>query len=169
MKYLFITGVSTGIGLASARIMIQNGFTVFGTVRHADRGRALRDSLGQQFIPLIVDVTDPVSVKAAAKEVGQLMGDSSLAGVVNNAGIATTGPLVRIPIEKVSYQFDVNVLGPLRIIQEFLPLLEAKGSGQPGRVINISSIAGKVALPFTGPYSASKFALEALSDSLRPN
>jgi len=167
MRYVFVTGVSTGIGLATSKVLIQKGFTVIGTLRQPDQGDRLRKDLGSKFIPITADVADGLSIKAAAQQVGKIIEGSSLTGLVNNAGIAVTGPLIHIPIEKISQQLDVNVLGPLRVIQEFLPLLRKRSNAPPGRIINISSIAGKVALPFSGPYSASKFALEALSDSLR--
>jgi len=169
MKYAVITGVSTGIGLATCELLIEKGFTVIGTVRRADQGNRMIQDLGSRFIPATVDVQDIVSVKDAARQVQNILKGSYLTGLINNAGIAITGPLMHIPIQKIDLQLDVNVLGPIRMIQEFLPLLGATSqpTGTPGRIINISSIAGKVALPFSGPYSASKFALEALSDSLR--
>jgi len=169
MKYAVITGVSTGIGLATCQLLIEKGITVIGTVRQADQGNRMVQELGPRFVPVVVDVQDIVSIKAAARKVRNLLHGSYLAGLINNAGIAVTGPLMHIPIEKIDLQLDVNVLGPIRMIQEFLPLLGATSqpTGTPGRIINISSIAGKVALPYSGPYSASKFALEALSDSLR--
>ena len=113
--------------------------------------------------PLILDVTDSASARAAADLVAGAIGRSGLSGLVNNAGIAVGGPLEFLPLPDIRKQFEVNVLGQIAVTQAFLPLLRLAR----GRIVNMSSIAGKVAFPFIGPYSASKFALEAVSDALR--
>jgi NAD(P)-dependent dehydrogenase (short-subunit alcohol dehydrogenase family) len=151
-----VTGASTGIGEATARHLRELGFDVFAGVRkQEDAGRA--QAAGLQ--PLMLDVTDADSIESARRE---LEGER-LAGLVNNAGIAVSGPLEFIPVDEFRRQLEVNVVGQVAVTQALLPLLRRSR----GRVVNISSIGGRVALPLLGPYAASKFALEALSDSLR--
>jgi NAD(P)-dependent dehydrogenase (short-subunit alcohol dehydrogenase family) len=155
-----ITGASTGIGHAAAVRLTGAGFTVYAGVRTQADAERLR-AAGLR--PLEIDVTDQTTIAAAAKRVGEAVGGAGLAGLVNNAGIAVSGPLELIPIEDWRRQLEVNVIGQVATIQAFLPLLRA-GSG---RIVNVSSIGGRIALPLVGPYAASKFALEAISDSLR--
>jgi NAD(P)-dependent dehydrogenase (short-subunit alcohol dehydrogenase family) len=158
--YVFITGTSSGIGEACARHLASLGFNVFAGVRkQADAERAA----GPRVEPVIVDVTDDASVAAAVEHIGDAVGSSGLAGLVNNAGIAVAGPLEFLAIEDFQRQLDVNVTGVVRATQAALPLLRLAR----GRIVNMSSIGGRVALPMVGPYAASKFALEGLSDSLR--
>jgi len=169
MKQVVITGVSTGIGHASTKVLIDHGFRVFGSVRrHADADRLLRE-FGEEFIPLLFDVTDEAAVKLAAEKVGQDLGISTLDGLVNNAGIEVAGPLAYLPIDQFRLQLEVNLVGPFIVTKAFLPLLGADPTrkGKPGRIVNIGSTSGKIAGPFTGAYSASKFGLEGFSDSLR--
>ena len=169
MKYVVITGASTGIGLAAARELATHGYHVFGSVRKDEDGKRVRSELGQSFTPLLFDVTDEAAVRAAAAEVGEVVGESGLAGLVNNAGIGVGGPLMHLPLDDVRYQFEVNVFGTLAVTQAFLPLLGDRKNAPhpPSRIVNISSVGGQVAAPFLGPYAASKHALEALSHSLR--
>jgi NAD(P)-dependent dehydrogenase (short-subunit alcohol dehydrogenase family) len=155
-----ITGASTGIGHAAAVRLAAAGFTVYAGVRTEADAERLR-AAGLR--PLTVDVTDHATIAAAAAEVGEAVGSAGLAGLVNNAGIAVSGPLEFIPVESWRHQLEVNVIGQVATIQAFLPLLR---SGH-GRIVNVSSIGGRIALPLVGPYAASKFALEAISDSLR--
>lgn len=155
-----ITGASTGIGHAAALRAAAAGFTVYAGVRSEADAERLR-AAGLR--PLTIDVTDGATIAAAAAEVGEAVGAAGLAGLVNNAGIAVSGPLEFIPIEDWRRQLEVNVIGQVATIQAFLPLLRA---GR-GRIVNVSSIGGRIALPLVGPYAASKFALEAVSDSLR--
>lgn len=158
--YVFITGTSSGIGAACARHLASLGFNVFAGVRkQADAERAA----GPRVEPVIVDVTDDASVAAAVEHIGASVGSSGLAGLVNNAGIAVAGPLEFLAIEDFQRQLDVNVTGVMRATQAALPMLRVAR----GRIVNMSSIGGRVALPMVGPYAASKFALEGLSDSLR--
>ena len=163
-KTIIVTGASSGIGQATAILLAEQGYTVFGSVRRAE---AAKQFAGQPtLIPLIMDVTDPASIQAAVKTVQTSLTDhSQVIGLVNNAGIAVSGPLAYVPLEQVRAQFEVNVVGLLAVTQAFLPLLQ--GGQIPGRIINISSVAGRVATPFLGLYAASKHAVEALSDSLR--
>lgn len=169
MKSVVVTGVSTGIGHACAAELVRRGWRVFGSVRRATDAERLQADWGDGFRPLLFDVTDPVAVRAAAAEVEAGLGGAGLDGLVNNAGICDPGPLSVQAPEAVRRHFEVNVLGVLHAVQAFLPLLRrARGSDRPpGRIVNISSVSGRIAYPFLGAYAASKHALEALSDSLR--
>jgi len=166
MKTVVVTGVSTGIGQATAQALLTAGYRVFGSVRRESDAAALA---GPNFEPLVFDVTDPVAVQAGAAEVRAHLGGERLAGLVNNAGIAIQAPLLSISRADFSRQLDVNLLGPLIVTQAFAPLLGAgtRGPGAPGRIVNVGSTVGKLAPPFMGAYSASKHGLEAFTDSLR--
>ncbi|MCP4419699.1 MAG: SDR family oxidoreductase [Chloroflexi bacterium] len=169
MKFIVVTGASTGIGYDAARYLIEHGYHVFGSVRKVTDGERVQAELGEQFSPLLFDVTDGAAVETAVSQVTQKVGSSGLAGLVNNAGIAIAGPLMHISLDEFKHQFDVNLFGLLDVTQKFLPLLGAtsNASHPPGRIVNISSVSGKIVYPFMGPYAASKHALEALSDALR--
>jgi len=169
MRSVVITGTSTGIGCATAKVLIANGFRVFGSVRKAADGERLSAELGPNFAPLIFDVTDRAAVAAAAARVRSALAGQTLAGLVNNAGVAVPGPLLELPIEEFRRQIDVNLTAVVMVTQAFAPLLGTDRTlhGGPGRIINISSVGGRTAVPFLGPYNASKFALEGLSESLR--
>ncbi len=169
MKAVVITGVSTGIGHGSAAEFCRRGWRVFGSVRRADQGEALRRELGENFTPLLFDVTDRDAVNKGAEQVKAMLGGQALDGLVNNAGISIAGPLFLQPPEIVRRQLEVNVLGVVHAVQAFLPLLRRpKGSTErPGRIVNMSSASGRIGFPFVGAYVASKHALEGLSDSLR--
>lgn len=166
---IVITGVSTGIGAAAARLAASRGAHVFGSVRRADAAAALAAELGDKFTPLVFDVRDEAAVSAAAAMVREKLAGRKLGGLVNNAGIALAAPLAYQPIAEFREQMDVNVTGPLIVTQAFLPLLgtDRALSGPPGRIVNISSVAGKLSSPFLGAYAASKHALEGWSGSLR--
>ena len=151
-----VTGASTGIGEATASHLASLGFEVRPGVRKPEDAERLRE---QGLAPLMLDVTDQASITAARSE----LGDGPLAGLVNNAGIAVSGPLEFLPVDEVRRQLEVNVVGQVAVTQALLPALR-RGRG---RIVNISSIGGRVALPLLAPYNASKFALEAISDSLR--
>ncbi|MFN2615613.1 MAG: SDR family oxidoreductase [Thermoleophilaceae bacterium] len=153
---VLVTGASTGIGEASARHLMQLGFDVVAGVRKDEDAERLR---GAGARPVKLDVTDQASIASARDE----LGDVALAGLVNNAGVAVSGPLEFVPIEELRDQLEVNVIGQVAVTQALLPALR-KGRG---RIVNVSSIGGRIALPLAGPYNASKFALEAVSDSLR--
>ena len=169
MKHVVITGASTGIGYAVARKFLDQGYQVFGSVRTSgDADRLLRE-FGDHFVPLQFDVTDEGTVTMAAEEVSKQLGNMTLTGLVNNAGIAVVGPLPYLRIDQFRHQLEVNLVGPLTVTKAFLPLLgmDPKREGPPGRIVNISSVGGKIAGPFLSAYSASKFGLEAMSESLR--
>ncbi|MFT5840797.1 MAG: NAD(P)-dependent dehydrogenase (short-subunit alcohol dehydrogenase family) [Flavobacteriales bacterium] len=169
MKYVVVTGASSGIGRGSVKVLIEKGFHVFGSVRKQVDADNLIEEFGDNVTPLIFAATDVAAVKEAADKVKNIVGDTTLSGLVNNAGVAVTGPMMHIPIEEFRYQMEVNTVGPIIAIQAFLPLLGAVNPPvkNPGRIINITSMAGVRAAPFFGPYSASKHALEAISGSLR--
>ena len=158
-----ITGASTGIGAACARFLADQGFQVFAGVRDRQAGEVLASGRAARLIPIHLDVTEQGSIRAAVDQVTQELGDAGLAGLINNAGIAVGSPLEVIPIDLLRRQFEVNVFGQIAVTQAFLPLLR-KGHG---RIVNMGSIAGRTTIPLMGPYSASKFALEALTDALR--
>jgi NAD(P)-dependent dehydrogenase (short-subunit alcohol dehydrogenase family) len=169
MKTVVVTGASSGIGWGCVKALIAGGFRVFGSVRrHADADR-LSTEFGANFTPLIFDVTDAAAVAAGAAQVDAALGGATLFGLVNNAGIAVPGPLLLVKIEDFERQIAVNLTGQLIVTQAFAPLLgvDRSRNGTPGRIVMISSVSGKNARPFLGPYSASKFALEGMSESLR--
>jgi NAD(P)-dependent dehydrogenase (short-subunit alcohol dehydrogenase family) len=164
-----VTGASTGIGWGTVKVLVARGFEVFGSVRKQSDADRLANEFGRAFIPLLMDVTDHAAVARAAEQVGARLGHRRLAGLVNNAGIAVPGPLLHLPLEEYRRQLEVNLIAPLGVIQAFAPLLgtDRGREGAPGRIVNISSVAGKVGLPFLGAYVASKHALEGMSESLR--
>lgn len=169
MRFVLITGTSTGIGLATAMRLAAAGFHVFAGVRTGADGERVRAAGGRNLTPLILDVTDPEAIAAAAERVAAEVGDAGLAGLVNNAGIAVSGPLAHLPLDDFRRQLEVNLTGVLAVTQAFLPLLGARADhgAPPGRIVNISSVSGRIAAPFVGAYAASKHGVEALSDSLR--
>jgi NAD(P)-dependent dehydrogenase (short-subunit alcohol dehydrogenase family) len=169
MRSVVVTGASTGIGAATARLLVACGFRVFGSVRRPADGARLTAELGDAFVPLHFDVTDAPAVAAAAGQVAGLLQGETLAGLVNNAGMAVSGPLLHQPIDELRRQLEVNVVGQLVVTQAFAPLLGAGPvrRGQPGRIVMMGSESGKIGAPFVGAYCASKHALEGLSESLR--
>lgn len=161
---IVVTGASTGIGRACAlHLASEEGFAVVGTVRRAEDGKRLVADSGGRVAAVRMDVTDPASIEAAGSEVVGLVGDRGLLGLVNNAGIVVAGPLEFLPLADFRRQLEVNLTGLLATTQAFLPLLRRAR----GRVVNISSTSGRLAFPMIGPYAASKFAVEAVSDALR--
>ncbi len=168
-KSVVVTGVSTGIGLGIASVLIGKGFKVFGTVRKQADADRLQAEFGAAFTPLLVDVTDQPATVRAADQVREVLGQRNLAGLVNNAGISVVGPLLHLPLAEVRQQFEVNLVAPLLVTQAFAKLLgtDRAREGSPGRIINISSVGGKIGPPFLGAYAASKHGLEGMSESLR--
>jgi NAD(P)-dependent dehydrogenase (short-subunit alcohol dehydrogenase family) len=169
MRPVVITGASTGIGYGAAAVFTRQGCPVFGTVRNSADGERLQAELGPLFSPLICDVTDHAAVRAAAASVEAQVGGAGIGGLINNAGMLSSGPLMHQPLAEVERHFAVNVIGLLAVTQAFLPLLGARpqATNPPGRILNISSVGGRIASPFIGAYAASKHAVEGLSDSLR--
>ena len=163
-----ITGASTGIGEACALRLARTGFHVFAGVRRTENGEALRGKAAGALTPVRIDVADEQSIRDAVRQVeSALAGTGGLTGLVNNAGISLGGPLELFPLDALRRQLEVNVVGLLGATQAYLPLLREGVSGAAGRIVNMGSISGRFAGPYVGPYAASKFALEALSDSLR--
>lgn len=169
MRSAVVTGASTGIGEASAKLLLDKGFRVFGSVRKQADADRLRSQFGANFTPLSFDVTDEAAVLAAAREVRSSLNGETLAGLVNNAGVAVAGPVLELPADEFRRQMDVNVIGPIIATQAFGPLLGSDPSlkGPKGRIVMISSVAGKNGNPLSSAYAASKHALEGLSESLR--
>lgn len=167
MKSVVVTGVSTGIGWGITKALTGQGVRVFGSVRKAADADRLRQEFGDRFVPLIFDVTDEAAVRAAAEQVRVALAGGTLMGLVNNAGVAVAGPLLHLPAADFRQQMEVNLTGVVIATQAFAPLLNAAGKGASGRIVNISSVAGKNGSPFMAPYNASKFALEGLSEALR--
>jgi NAD(P)-dependent dehydrogenase (short-subunit alcohol dehydrogenase family) len=152
-RAILVTGASSGIGRATVLELVRRGATVYAGVRDP----AAAEGVGPAVTPIQLDVTDAGQVAAVGARLERLD------GLVNNAGIAITGPLEHLPLDAVRHQLEVNALGQLAVIQACLPALRAA----QGRIVNMSSISGRVAFPMYGPYAASKFALEAFGDSLR--
>lgn len=157
---IVISGASTGIGAASAALLAEKGFVVFAGVRNETDAQRLA-GLSSNVRPVMLDVTKRESLEGAA----QLVRESGIAlhGVVSNAGIAVGGPLEHVSPDDMRRQFEVNVYGALAVVQTFLPFL----TENDGRIVFVGSISGRLATPYIGPYSASKFALRGLADAMR--
>lgn len=162
-RAVVITGASTGIGAACAVHLDRVGYQVFAGVRKSQDGTALQQRSSARLTPLHLDVTDAGSIQQAKEFVQEQVGETGMCGLINNAGIVVAGPIEAVPIAEFRRQLEVNVIGQVAVTQAFLPLLRA---GR-GRIINMGSIAGLAAMPLMSPYSASKFALEAITDALR--
>lgn len=168
LRPVVVTGVSTGIGRAIAKNLTAAGVHVFGSVRNDEDAASFEAEFGDAATALKFDIRDHHAIEAAAKRVREKVGDSGIAALVNNAGIAVPGPLEHMPVARFREQVETGLVGTLAVIQAFLPLLKAGGvRARAGRIVNVSSVAGATAMPFLGAYSATKFGLEAMSDSLR--
>ncbi len=169
MNPVVVTGVSSGIGWGTAKVLTLRGVRVFGSVRKQTDAERLQAEFGELFTPLVFDVTDEEAVGRAASQVRGALEGQSLGGLVNNAGASITAPLSEQPIAEFRRQLDINLVGPLTVTQAFLPQLGTDRSlhGKPGRIVNVGSIGVRLTPPFLGAYVASKAGLEALSDSLR--
>jgi NAD(P)-dependent dehydrogenase (short-subunit alcohol dehydrogenase family) len=169
MRSVVITGASTGIGWATAKLLIDRGFRVFGSVRKQADADRLKREFGANFTALKFDVTDEAAVRGAAHQVRRALRGETLFGLVNNAGIAVPGPVFELAADEFRRQMDVNIIGPIISTQAFGPLLGSDPSlkGPKGRIVMISSVAGKNGNPLMSAYSASKHAVEGLSESLR--
>lgn len=174
-QVVVLTGASTGIGFASARDLVSKGVYVFAGVRRpedAEKVQALSDTLIE---PLMLDICSDEQVSEASKRVAEALKEAGrpvLNALINNAGVALGGPLLEVPMSLMQTQLEVNITAQLRVVQAFASLLGAQpnadcGPSGPGRVIQVSSISGTRAMPFVGPYTASKFGVEGLCDSLR--
>lgn len=158
-KAVLVTGCSSGIGRATAERLARKGWTVYASARNPD---AIAD-LGAAGCKLLAcDVTDEASVRGAVAEVEAAEG--AVGALVNNAGFGLEGPVEDVPIDEWRRQFETNVFGMVRLIQLALPQMRAQ---RWGRIVNVSSIGGRLVFPGGGPYHASKWAVEAMSDALR--
>jgi NAD(P)-dependent dehydrogenase (short-subunit alcohol dehydrogenase family) len=168
-KAVVVTGVSTGIGWGATKVLTKAGYKVFGSVRKEADAKRLQAEFGANFTPLIFDVTDEKEVRASVANVRAGLNGQKLFGLVNNAGISVAGPLLYLSLDEFKKQMDVNLNGVFITTQAFAPLLgvDEDLQGKPGRIVNISSVGGKVALPLLTPYNASKFAIEGFSEGLR--
>jgi NAD(P)-dependent dehydrogenase (short-subunit alcohol dehydrogenase family) len=166
---IVVTGTSTGIGYSTVKVLIDRGFHVFGTVRKQPDADRLSWQFGPNVTPLLLDVTDEPAVFRAAAQVAEFLGNTRLFGLVNNAGIVVSGPLLHISADEIRYQFEANVIAPVNVVRAFAPLLgvDPQRTGTPGRIVNISSVGGTLGFPFLGAYIGSKHALEGISQSLR--
>jgi NAD(P)-dependent dehydrogenase (short-subunit alcohol dehydrogenase family) len=160
---IVVTGASSGIGQACALRLDRAQRQVFAAVRKTTDADALRRRASGRLTPIVLDVTDEKSIASAEAVVSRAVGDAGIAGLVNNAGVGVLGPLEFIPLDEFRSQLEVNVVGQVAVTRAFLRLLRL---GR-GRIVNIGSAGGRVAIPFFGAYSASKFAFEAVTDALR--
>jgi NAD(P)-dependent dehydrogenase (short-subunit alcohol dehydrogenase family) len=169
---VLVTGASKGIGEACTTRLAQDGFRVYAGVRRDEDGLALIRQAGDAAVPILLDVTDPVQIREAVARIDEETGGRGLQALVNNAGVAIAGPLEFLPIGELRRQLEINVIGQIAVTQACLPLLRrarasGKGDYRAGRIVFMGSVAGRNALPFTGAYAASKFALEGAADALR--
>ena len=162
MRSVLVTGASTGIGRATALRLDADGWQVFAGVRDPADGESLRAQASRRLVPIALDVTEPEQIAAAAELVEREAG-GGLDGLVNNAGVAIPGPLETVPLEDFRRQIEVNLVAYVAVAQAMLPAIRKA----EGRLVFLSSIGGRVAFPFGGPYHASKFATEAVGDVFR--
>jgi NAD(P)-dependent dehydrogenase (short-subunit alcohol dehydrogenase family) len=157
---VIVSGASTGIGAATVELLARSGLVAFAGVRSEADADRLR-SADARIRPVLLDVTEQTSIDAAIAQIAHAR--TPLIGVVSNAGIAVGGPLEHLPLDQLRRQFEVNVFGALALVQATLPHLREPN----GRVVFVGSISGRIAMPYVGSYSASKFALRAIAEALR--
>jgi NAD(P)-dependent dehydrogenase (short-subunit alcohol dehydrogenase family) len=162
-RAVLISGAGKGIGEATARYLSRHGFRVYAGIRSADDARRVGEGLDSALTPVCLDITDPASIRAAVASVAAERPFQFL-GLVNNSAISTPCPLELMPSEALRELFEVNVFGAMALTRALLPELRR---AEVARIVNVSSINGRLAQPFIGGYSATKFALEAISDALR--
>jgi NAD(P)-dependent dehydrogenase (short-subunit alcohol dehydrogenase family) len=162
MRSVLVTGASTGIGRATALRLDASGWKVFAGVRKPEDAESLGEAASSRLAPVFLDVTDADQIAAAA-ELIEKESDGGLDGLVNNAGVAIPGPLETVPLEDFRRQLEVNLVAYVAVTQALLEQIRRAD----GRVVFISSIGGRIAFPFGGPYHASKFATEAIGDVFR--
>jgi NAD(P)-dependent dehydrogenase (short-subunit alcohol dehydrogenase family) len=161
-KSMLISGASTGIGKALSLELDRQGYRVFAGVRNSNDADVLRSQASPQLTPVILDVTIPETISTTCRELSDKTG-GELFCLVNNAGISISGALEFMPLQDFRQQMEVNLVGQLALTQACLPMLRRAA----GRVVFVSSVSGRLATPFNGPYAASKAALVALADALR--
>ncbi len=163
MRSALVTGSSTGIGRATALRLDRAGWRVFAGVRREEDAESLRAAGSERLVPLMLDVTDPGQIAAAAERIDEAVGEAGLDALVDNAGIGVIGPLETLPLEDFRRQVEVNLIGQVAVTQAMLPAIRRA----TGRVVFVSSAGGRMALPFGGAYHAAKFGIEGVADSLR--
>jgi NAD(P)-dependent dehydrogenase (short-subunit alcohol dehydrogenase family) len=163
VRAVVVTGASTGIGRATALRLGSNGWRVFAGVRREADAEALSAAHPERIVPVMLDVTEPMQIAAAAQQIAAALGGDGLGGLVNNAGVAIPSPLETMPIEDFRRQLEVNLVGQVAITQALVAQIRRAG----GRIVFISSIGGRIAFPLTGAYHAAKFGLEAVGDAFR--
>ena len=162
-RTVVVTGASSGIGRATALALDSLGFDVLAGVRKGSDAESLKGEASERLEPLMLDVADEASVDAAASAVEERTGERGLAGLVNNAGVAIGAPVELIELDELRRQLEVNLVGQVAVTKSLIPLLRRAR----GRIVFISSVGGRLSLPFMSPYHASKWGIEALADSLR--
>lgn len=165
-RSVLVTGANSGIGLVTALELAGAGYDVVGSVRSAAKADAVRQAAEERGVTVrtvLLDVDDPASCEAGVAEVAELTGGGPWA-LVNNAGFALSGAVEDVSDERVRAQLETNVVAPVRLARLVLPAMRERGEG---RIVNVSSVAGRVAVPLMGWYCASKHALEAVTDALR--
>ena len=162
MRSVLVTGASTGIGRATALRLDGSGWKVFAGVRKQEDADSLRAEGSERLTPVTLDVTEPEQIAAAAELIARET-EGGLDGLVNNAGVAVPGPLETVPLDDLRHQLEVNLIAYVAVTQAML----AEIRRAEGRIVFLSSIGGRVAFPFAGPYHASKFATEAIGDVFR--
>jgi len=163
VRSVLLTGASTGIGRASALRLDSAGWRVFAGVRREADAEALGLAGSDRLVPLMLDVTDPAQIVAARESIAAELDGRGLDGLINNAGIAISGPLETLPIDDFRRQIEVNLTGQVAVTQAMLGRIRQAR----GRIVFISSIGGRIAFPMTGAYHASKFGIEAVGDVFR--
>jgi NAD(P)-dependent dehydrogenase (short-subunit alcohol dehydrogenase family) len=161
-RYVLITGASRGLGRAMVRALHEKGFHVIAGVRCATDEQALRREFSERLETVLLDVTDRDQIVATADRVGEIVGESGLYGLVNNAGTCTNGPVEFLPVDEFRRLFEINLFGQIEVIQAMAPLVRRA----TGRIINMTSIAARMAAPYQQPYASSKAALEAVTESM---
>lgn len=160
---VLVTGTSSGIGRATALLLDAEGYRVFAGVRKEADGRELSQACSDRLTPVTIDVTDAGHIESAREQLAEAVGGEGLVGLVNNAGVGGGGPIEFMPLEELRRTIEINLIGQVAVTQACIPLLRrAKGT-----IVFIASIGGRVASPFMSPYNTSKFAIEALGESLR--
>jgi len=168
-RSIVITGCSGGIGYGLVRKFIDEGYIVFAGVRKQTDAEKLQNEFGKNVIPVIIDVTRKSTIQDSLKTVSEKLNGKGLGGLINNAGTVAPGPVMFMDMEQIKTMFEVNAYGPLEVSRAFLPLLgmQKNHNSKPGRIINITSGSGQLAVPFLGGYSGSKHALEGIMNTLR--
>jgi NAD(P)-dependent dehydrogenase (short-subunit alcohol dehydrogenase family) len=162
-RTVLITGASTGIGRATAVRLANAGWDVYAGVRKPEDGESVKAESPERITPVIVDVADQSTIDQAAATLEEKLGDGGLGGLVNNAGVTMQGPLEFLPLDDLRQQLEVNVVGQVAVTQALMPQIRRA----TGRIVNMGSVGGRVAHQFIGPYHASKYAIEAITDTLR--